>query len=254
MAVILLGICLKNHDFKTALEYLDMVSPYNEHNKSVIAPVFRNALRTDNNARKVLVQELTKSRNRRILTIERNIDFKYLDSYYYDAIIESKKHIDISDKTLYNSDLSFYNSILFLHSINHNSKRNSIKYAYELISKVIPQEAYADNFYYMFPLVRYHATYLMYLQLSKKITDKDVIKIIEKMEVIIFNPDNQDDLVLFAVSEMFRALAFCERYRDVVFLYNKYMRHSVIINVDDNYYKLIMEMLRRSYLVLGIKC
>ena len=246
MAITLLDICLKNHDFKTALEYLDKVSPYDENAKTIIAPVFRKALRADRKARKVLIHELTKSRHRRILTVERNIDFKYLNTYYHDVIIESKKNIEHSDKTLYNSDLSFYNSILFLHSINHNSKRDSIKYAYELINKVKPEEVYEDSFYYMFPLVRYHATYLMYLKLSKKITDKDIISTIERMEAIILNSDNDDDLILFTISEMFRSLAFCERYNDVIFLFKKYKKHSVIVNVDDNYYELIMNMVDKS--------
>ena len=248
MAITLLGICLKNHDFKTALEYLDKLSPYDEHAKTITAPVFRKALRTDIKARKVLIHELTKSRNRRILTVERNIDLKHLNTYYHDVIIESKKIIEHSDKTMFNSDISFYNSILFLHSLNNNNKRNSLKYAYELISKVKPEEAYADNFYYMFPLVRYHTTYLMYLKLSKKITDKDTISTIERMETIILNSDNNDDLILFTISEMFRSLTFCERYEDVIFLYNKYKKQSVILNVDDNYYQLIIKMVDKSYL------
>jgi len=45
------------------------------------------------------------------------VDIEALDIYYQDVITESKKNIDRADKKLYNSDLAFYNSVLFLHSI-----------------------------------------------------------------------------------------------------------------------------------------
>ena len=251
MAITLLGICLKNHDFKTALGYLDKVSPNSDDTKSIIAPVFRKALRTDRKARKILIPELTKTRNRRNLTVERNIDIEYLDTYYRDVIIESKKNIDYSDKSMFNSDISFYNSMLFLHSVNHRSKRNGIKHAYELITKIRPEEAFEDNFFYMFPLVRYNATYLMYLQLSKKLTEKAVTSIVEQVETIIFNVNNDDDLVSFAVSEMFRALVFCKRYNDLIFLYNKYKKLGIVLDGEDSYYQLTMSMVDRSCREVG---
>ena len=249
MAITLLGICLKNHDFKTALEYLDVVAQYDEGKYSnMIGPVFKSALRTDKKARKILIPELTKTRSRRSLTVERSVDIDYLDTYYQDVITESKKNIEHNDKKLYNSDLAFYNSVLFLHSINHNSKKSSIKYAYELISKIRPEEANEDNIKYTFPIIRYHATYLMYLHLSKQLNDKQLNSVIEQVEVIILNAQNENNLISFAVSEIFKALVFCGRYNDIIFLYNKYKKLSLAFDSDDEYYQITMSMVDRSYL------
>jgi len=254
MTSILLGICLKNNDYKTALEYLDIIAVYNDGNPTYsIAPVFKKALRTNKKARKILIPELTKTRNRRSLTVERNVDLEYLDTYYKDVIIASKKNIDYADKALYNSDISFYNSILFLHSIKHNSKRNSLKYAFGLVSQIRLEEADEDHFYHMFPLVRYFATYIMYLHLSKKLDDKQLNLVIERIETLIIDKYYHVDIAPFAVSEVFRALVFCERYNDVVFLYNKYIKQGIKIDGEYDYYQLTLEMLRRSYLALGIK-
>jgi len=61
MAISLLNICLKNHDFKTALEYLDVVAQYDEGKYSnMIGPVFKSALRTNKKARKSSYQSLQK--------------------------------------------------------------------------------------------------------------------------------------------------------------------------------------------------
>ena len=249
MAIILLGICLKNHDFKTALEYLDVVSQYDEGKYSnMIGPVFKSALRTNKKARKILIPELTKTRSRRSLTVERSVDIESLDIYYHNVIIESKKNIDYDDKELYNSDLAFYNSVLFLHSINHNSKKSSIKYAYELISKIRPEEANEDNIKYAFPIIRYHATYLMYLHLTKQLNDKQLNFVIEQIEAIILNNDSNNNLESFAISEMFKALVFCKRYNDIIFLYNKYKKLSLAFDSDDEYYQITMSMVERSYL------
>ncbi len=249
MAITLLGICLKNHDFKTALEYLDIVAQYDEGiSPKLIGPVFKKALRTDKKARKVLIPELTKTRSRRNLTVERSVDIESLDTYYHNVIIESKKNIDYDDKELYNSDLAFYNSVLFLHSINHNSKKSNIKYAYELISKIRPEEANEDNIKYTFPIIRYHATYLMYLHLSKQLNDKQLNFVIEQVEVIILNAQNGNNIIAFAVSEIFKALVFCKRYNDVVFLHNKYKKLSLAFDSDDEYYHITMSMVDRSCL------
>ncbi len=246
MAITLLGICLKNHDFKTALEYLDKVSPYNDEGAKYIAPVFKNALRKDKKARKILIPELVKTRERRSLTVERNIDLEYLNTYYHEVIIASKQNIDYSDKTMFNSDISFYNSILFLHAINRNSKKSSIKYAHELINKIRPEEANEGNIYYTFPIIRYYATYLMYLHLSKQLNDTQLNFVIEQIESIIFNTQNENDLISFAISEIFKALVFCKRYNDVIFLHNKYKELSLAFDSDDEYYQITMQMVDRS--------
>lgn len=246
MAITLLGICLKNHDFKTALEYLDIVQPLIEGERVYgIAPVFEKVLRKDRIARKVLIPELAKTQNRRRLTFEQTIDLEYLNAYYFDAIVESKKNIDYKNTKMANNDQVFYNSIMFLHFINRNNKKKSVKLAYNLFNKIRPEDADIDHIANWFPIIRYHATYLMYLYLTKQLNDKRISNVVEKIEEKILCTDF-DDLISFAISEIFRALVFCKRYNDVLFLYKKYIKIGLKIDSADNYYKLSMEMVARS--------
>jgi len=49
-------------------------------------------------------------------------------------------------------------------------------------------------------------------------------------------------------------LVFCEKYNDVVFLYNKYKQLGITMDKDYDYYNIIMKMVDKSCLEVTKSC
>ena len=255
MGLKLFEIALKNHNFSTIIDYLKLlpISDDKELNytKQRLGSLFEEVFRKDAVARKKLLPELAKIEQGRYYFYERIVDIDYLSVYYADALSHYKKHIDYNDKALSIRDFVFASSLEILNFTNLNKKRQAIRKAYELFSFVELTEVNLDLLGSKFPLTRYYSTYLVYLKLSNQLNNDEITRIVTLIDSLV-SETNEVDTNTFIIGELFRALLYCERYYDIIALYEKYKMSNIKFYRPDNYYIPLINAVEASYRHAGI--
>ena len=255
MGLKLFEIALKNHNFSTIIDYLKLlpISDDKELNytKQRLGSLFEEVFRRDAVARKKLLPELAKIEQGRYYFYERIVDIDYLSVYYADALSHYKKYIDYNDKALSIRDFVFASSLEILNFTNLNKKRQAIRKAYELFSFVELTEVNLDLLGSKFPLTRYYSTYLVYLKLSNQLNNDEITRIVTLIDSLV-SETNEVDTNTFIIGELFRALLYCERYYDIIALYEKYKMSNIKFYRPDNYYIPLINAVEASYRHAGI--
>ncbi len=218
----LFSICLKNKDYDSVFEYLDLLPEegieFEKRHK--IADALGKTIRHDKKSRNYLLKRLAKSHNGRIYFYETFVDIDYLNVYYSDALNNYYlKSQNSFNKKNVNSDTTFAKSIKFISDLKSGHKKKAIYTANELLSKVSINTHWSE-FGHPFPYARMLSVYIIQLYLQKKLTTKHIEFCISKIEKTI--PSLDPTAATFVLSKLIIALNYCERYGDVIALYDKY--------------------------------
>ena len=254
MGLRLFDIGLKNHNFSTTLQYLkgipvdiiDEVPSTVYKMSSILGHVFRK----DPVARKTLLPELAKTEQGRLFFYENFVDVEWHNGYYADAMFYYKKHINYNNKEISNRDFVFANTIEINDYLRRNRKKQAIKGSYDLIKKINPKEANPQTIGHIIPTARYYATYMIYLFLTKSLTDKKVAQIFASIDSLI-NTSDLSSPNTFIISELFRSLRYCKRYHDVIGYYENYNKSDIAFDYSDKYYPTIIDAVKMSYQETG---
>lgn len=218
----LFNICLKNKDYDSVFEYLDLLSGtgIEFETRHKIADALGKTIRHDKKSRDFLLKRLAKSQNGRIYFYETFVDIDYLNVYYSDALNNYYlRSLSSLSKKNVNSDTAFAKSIKFISHLKHGQKGKAIFTANELLDKVNINTHWTE-FGHPFPYSRLLSVYILQLFLQNKLTTKDVDFCISQVETII--PKLDPTAATFVLSKLIIALNYCERYSDVIALYDKY--------------------------------
>ena len=248
MALKLFEISLKNHDFKTVIDYLKLlpIDNYDDMPVAKIGGIFGDVFRKDKKARQILLPELAKLPQGRFYFYEIFVDIDFLNIYFADALLDYKKHINLKDSDKSTRDLIFTNSLQFLNYLKTNQKRKTIQQGFELTKALHPNDANIETIKHPFPLARYHSSYLIYLFLTRKLTDKELDKTLFLLEEQIILSNNKSDTT-FILAELFKALYLSGKYAEIVFLYEKYNAKQQIYNKVSSSYIPLMNFVKLSY-------
>jgi len=238
MGLKLFDISLKNHNFSTILDYLmgipleiiDEMPGTVYKMGSILGHVFRK----DSVARKALLPELAKTEQGRLFFYETFVDVEWHNSYYADAMFYYKKHINYNNKNRSNRDFVFASTIEINNLTCRNRKKQVLKKSYDLIKRINPEEANPNTIGHKMPTTRYYATYMIYLFLTKSLTDKNVKQITASINALI-NTTNLSSTNTFIISELFRSLHYCKRYHDVVEYYEGCKSSNIKFNYPAKY-------------------
>jgi hypothetical protein len=255
MGMKLFEIGLKNHDFATILEYLKLIPIISVEEEGGIGGfsvgrIFSNVFRRDYVARNALLPKLAMLEQGRYYFYENSEGIKYLSENYVKGLVDYKKYINHNDRLLFKRDFIFANVLEILNSTSLNKKRLAVKQAHKLIKTIRPEDVNMESIGYHFPIARYHATYLVYLHLSKQLTEQAINSIISSISSLI-NPLNIVDTNTFIIGEMFRALLYAERYHKIVDLYEHYSQSDIEFNHPATFYVPLIKAVQISYNKLG---
>jgi hypothetical protein len=255
MGMKLFEIGLKNHDFATILEYLKLIPIISVEEEGGIGGfsvgrIFSNVFRRDYVARNALLPKLAMLEQGRYYFYENSEGIKYLSENYVKGLVDYKKYINHNDRLLFKRDFIFANVLEILNSTSLNKKRLAVKQAHKLIKTIRPEDVNMESIGYHFPIARYHATYLVYLYLSKQLTEQAINSIISSISSLI-NPLNMVDTNTFIIGEMFRALLYAERYHKIVDLYEHYSQSDIEFNHPATFYVPLIKAVQISYNKLG---
>ena len=127
MALKLFEISLKNHNFKTVLEYLKLL-PINislGDTQKKISEIFGEVFRKDREARNILLPKLAKMPEGRLYFYETFVDIDFLSVYYADSLSEYEEYINPKEKIKSKRDFIFVNTIKFLNYLKTNQKKEN---------------------------------------------------------------------------------------------------------------------------------
>lgn len=223
----LLNICLKNHDFNSVLEYINMLPPSEHASETMhqkIAETLGVFLRQSKKGRDLLIPELAKSDNGRGYFFENFVDIDYLNIYFSEALNYYKKGSTVFNKREQKQAHIFANSIQYLNLLKTNNKREAIKNAH-LISKIIPQkEVSISTLNHVYPVARYYYTQLTYLYVSKQLTIQKLESILNSVKGTIDNNTLNSKELIILLSQVCEALLFCKCYTEIRWLYLHYKK------------------------------
>lgn len=249
---ILFDICLKNHEFKSVIDYIERL-PVDFSNFTLLCDIGQSlgkVIRIDNKARVKLLPELAKTTAGRFYFYENFVDIDYINNYYRESISKYYlKHLTPNNGLKYNADIVFAKSIEFLGFVKSGKFKEAIKCSYILFKEVNIQSE-PELFLHPYPYSRLISIYLITEKLKKSLTSKKVEKSIYRVEELISRETNYNGT--FVLAQLIMALNFCSAYQEVIDLYKKY---EVLINNSekstDNYIPII-NCVKNSYLNLGI--
>lgn len=223
----LFNICLKNHDFNSVLEYINLLPP-SEHTPDTmhqkIAETLGVFLRNSKKGRDILLPELARTVNGREYFFEEFVDLDFLNTYFAEALEYYKKGTTIFNKSKQKQAIIFANSIQHLNLIKTNNKRAAIKNA-TAIQKIIPiEEVSMSALNHIYPIARYYYTQLTYLQLSKQLRPEKVDGILNNVTSTINNNTLSSKEIIFLLGKVCEGLLYCKCYHDICWLYQSYKK------------------------------
>lgn len=249
---ILFDICLKNHEFKSVIHYLDHLPPFftDHHLLTDIGQSLGKVIRTDFKARTILLPELAKSKVGRFYFYENFVDIDYINEYYRQSISKYYlKHLKPNNVSQFNTDFVFAKSIEFIGLLKLNKHKEALLCSYILFKK-INIEATPSHFLHPYPFSRLIAIDLISEWLKKRLTVSKIEHSIFRIESLISKENNFN--ATFILAQLMMALNFCSAYQEVIDLYKKYdvLIHNSIKTTDN--YLPIMNCVKNSFLKLGI--
>lgn len=248
----LFNICLKNHHFESALEYLKVIPGEGLNHSTVvnIAESLGRVIRNDKKARTILVPELAKLTNGRKYFYESFIDIDYITTYYQKALSDDYlRYSSPVNKQKYITDFAFAKAIEFTGYIKSEDPKKALRVAYELLHKA-PIDISWQELAHRFPYARLISVYLISEFLKGKLTDSKIIAAIEKIEIVIENQSPSCAALMLA--QLIMALNYCRKYDFVIDVYTKYLpiiRQSVKSNEN---YLTILNCVKGSFHQKGL--
>ncbi len=250
---ILFDICLKNHDFKSVINYLEYLPAYFTDYDLLknVGQSLGKVIRKDLKARSILLPELAKSKVGRFYFYENFVDIDYLNHYYKDAITKHYlKYLTPNSPKIYNADFIFATSIEFLALIKIAKYKEAIRCSY-ILFKEVDINTPSELFKHPYPYSRFIAIYLISEWLKKSLTINKIETSIFRIEKLMLSQESFSGT--FVLAQLIMALNFCCAHKEVINLYDKY--ESLINTAEkssDNYLPII-NCVKNSYLNLGIK-
>ena len=250
--ITLFKLCLKNHDFKTVLEYIDLL-PTEEYLFNIryqIGNTLGTHFRKDQKARQMLLPELAKTINGRTYFYENFVDIDYLNVYFKDALDNYYlKHTKPYNPKQFSTDFIFGNTLAFIADINTGNIKGAIKTSQIIFNRININTHYKE-FNHPYPYSRFIAVYLISEHLKSKLNNQKIENSVNKIESCLKNLIPTD--ASFVLAQLIMALNYCSLYKEIIQLYAKYQ--NIIENSvkSTNNYLPIIKIVENSNRLLGI--
>lgn len=218
--ITLFNLCLKNHHFDTVQEYLNLLPKENIHfpTQLKIADSFGNIFRKDKKAREILLPQLAKTNTGRTYFYESFVDIDFINQYYQKAI--TNFYLPYSspyNQKKYLTDFIFTKAIEFIAKIKSGDKKEAIVISFELFQKIDVNIAWQE-LSHPFPYARLMSVYIISEYLKNNLTVEKTSFAIDKIEDVIANISQPT----FVIAQLIIAFNYCEKFEEVLDLYNKY--------------------------------
>lgn len=219
----LFNICLKNHEFKSVIDYIQQLPiggiGLKRHN--AIKESFGTFFRNDRKGRKLLIPELAKIEQGRHYFFESFVDFDYLHQYYSSGLQYYQKHIKTHQPQLACRDFVFSQSVLIIAAIQKRDLRTAKRLSYELFSYKLRNDNSIIGFSHVWPFARYNALHLIYMYLQNNLRPAFLHDTIKRFRDQMSFPSAHFQQIL--LSELLQALLYCKRFNEIPDVFNEFI-------------------------------
>lgn len=227
----LLEICFQNQDFISVLDYMKhLPGGYDEvgiRTQQNLANLFGLSVRNTDN-RLAFTKELAKTRQGRFLFFETFVDIDNLTGYYGEALNFYERYGQSVDPKRRLNDHIFLHCVKFWKAWLSKDFKELKKIGFILFNKFHPEDITEENGVVFYPLARWHAYRLIYLNEANLLNDKIVDKAVRFIEKIISSFCSNKTVIV--LSKLFESLLITGYHQ---FVYPLYLKYKLKIDLGD---------------------